>query len=432
MYLYEFQHYITEKFKPYDPQAKCPIVTFQVTEDCCLKCSYCYQINKTHKMMSLSTAKEIVDFIYQLYERNDPDMPINHHAWGIALEFIGGEPFLNTEVIEDTITYFIQEGIKRDHIWLDNFRVSIPTNGMLYFSEPVQHLFKRYHNFISLTVSIDGPKHLHDSCRVDENGQGSFDTAIVAMRHYRDVYCQGRLLDIKVTIAPENLPYLDEIFEFFLAENAIGLNANPIFEHCWTIEEAKIFYKKLLHLADVLLSESSRHPTFLFSETDYRPLTQDGNTNYCGGTGGMLAFDPDGQAYPCLRYMSTSLGTDQPPLVIGNTHNIYTLPEHKKILNEFKSITRDSQSTDECLNCSIAIGCGWCSAYNYQLYGTCNKRCTNCCWMHRARSLANVYYWNLYYHKHSSEKRFPLYLDKSLALQLISADEYDNLLELSL
>jgi len=118
--------------------------------------------------------------------------------------------------------------------------------------------------------------------------------------------------------------------------------------------------------------------------------------------------------------------------VIGNTHNIYTLPEHKKILNEFKSITRDSQSTDECLNCSIAIGCGWCSAYNYQLYGTCNKRCTNCCWMHRARSLANVYYWNLYYHKHGSEKRFPLYLDKSLALQLISADEYDNLLELSL
>ena len=58
-------------------------------------------------------------------------------------------------------------------------------------------------------------------------------------------------------------------------------------------------------------------------------------------------------------------------------------------------ITRRSQSTDECFNCPIAGGCAWCSAYNYQITGTPDKRVTYICVMHKARVLANEYYWHL-------------------------------------
>ena len=149
---------------------------------------------------------------------------------------------MNIEVIEDSTHYFIEQCIKRNHIWLHNFRISIASNGILYFTPKVQHYLKKYKDFVSLTISVDGPKELHDAFRLDFDENGSFDRAINAMRHHRDTYTNGILTNIKITIAPENLPYLNTIFKFFLDEHAIILNANPIFEHEWTIDEARLFY----------------------------------------------------------------------------------------------------------------------------------------------------------------------------------------------
>jgi hypothetical protein len=82
-------------------------------------------------------------------------------------------------------------------------------------------------------------------------------------------------------------------------------------------------------------------------------------------------------------------------------------------------ITRRSQSTDECFNCPIASGCGWCSAYNYELYGTPNKRATYICGMHKARSLANVYYWR------RMGVDFPMHCPKDWAVNIIGEEEFE-------
>jgi uncharacterized protein len=79
----------------------------------------------------------------------------------------------------------------------------------------------------------------------------------------------------------------------------------------------------------------------------------------------MLAFDPEGKAYPCLRYMPSSLGTDREPIIIGDTDGIYNTPETKAIYDDMQKVTRQSQSTQECIDCPIAAGCAWCSAWNY-------------------------------------------------------------------
>ena len=100
-------------------------------------------------------------------------------------------------------------------------------------------------------------------------------------------------------------------------------------------------------------------------------------------------------------------------------------------------ISRRSQSTDECFYCPIATGCGWCSAYNYQVFGTCNKRATYVCEMHKAASLASVYYWNSIFKKYELEDedlknfRIDLNCPKEWALNIIDENEYDLLLELS-
>ena len=423
-----FMDQIISLYQREDPKVRCPVITFQVTDDCCLKCSYCYQIAKGHKMMSHEVMKEGIDLLFQMYDENKEDAVINHHTKGIVIEFIGGEPFINTECITYGSKYFIDQCLKRDHIWLTNFRFSFSTNGMLYFTPEVQEYINTFKPWISLGITLDGPKEFHDKCRKDLNGEGSFDTVFKA---YKDWTSKGNNPNTKITISPDNLPELNKIADFFIDLGCDEINANPIFEEEWTIEQAKIYYEQLKQLADKFLTHPDIKTNILGTFIGH-PLSPLANNNWCGGTGAMLAFDPDGNAFPCLRYMESSLGKDKEVLNIGDIHGIYNTEKTQALYKDLTSVTRRSQSTDECFYCPVASNCAWCSAYNYQKFGTYNKRATGICWMQRARSLANSYYLNKKYILEGSAKRFPLYLQQEFALQIIDEEEYHQLLTLSL
>ena len=145
----------------------------------------------------------------------------------------------------------------------------------------------------------------------------------------------------------------------------------------------------------------------------------------------MLAFDPAGVAYPCLRYMPSSLGPDVEPIIIGSVDGIFVTKREKAIKDYLDSITRRSCSTDECFDCPVASGCGQCVAWDYQQNGDPNIRSTNICAMHKARSLANVYYWNKWYKQNGIDETFKMWLPKEEALKIIDEDEYNMLSELS-
>lgn len=76
--------------------------------------------------------------------------------------------------------------INLNHPWLYFTVVNMSSNGVLYESEKVQNYFKSYGFLTHLGISIDGNKELHDSCRVDINGNGSYDKAINAVKLYRN------------------------------------------------------------------------------------------------------------------------------------------------------------------------------------------------------------------------------------------------------
>lgn len=410
-----------------NPELNCPDITIQVTDDCCLQCSYCYQIHKDHHMMSNEIMKSIIDLLFKMYDEDNPAALINHNTKGIVLKFIGGEPFMNIDVIDYGSTYFLDECIKRDHPWLLYFRFSIISNGILYFTPKVQAYIKKFEPFLSLGITIDGPEELHDACRKYADGSGSFDKAFAA---FQDCIKTKEYVSTKVTIAPENLPYLSSIIDFFRDLGCNGVVASPIYEHKWTIKEAQLYYIELKKIAELLF----KYPDFEFSGFSPAfglPMLSSENNNWCGGMGQMLAFDYEGKAYPCIRYMESSLGSSYPPLIIGDYTGVYNSEETQNLLKELKAVTRRSQSSDECFNCPIAFGCGWCSAWNYQENGTVDKRSTNQCWMHRARSLANSYYQNKIFEQTGNNKRLPVYLNREIATQIISDEEYDNLLKLA-
>lgn len=407
-------------------------VTFQVTENCNLCCSYCYQHHKNTGMMTTEVADKILDWLFQEWDKNDPNSIVNQTKNALVFDFIGGEPFLNIDIITYICDNFVKRCVKLHHPWLQKWRISVTSNGTLYFDKKVQDFLNKYHDFLALTVTIDGPKEIHDLCRVDKNHNGSFDIVSAAMRDYNSKLSEEDDKYTKITIAKENLSQLDTIIDFLFEENFTNVQANCVYEGDWDLEDAKLFYNKLKIMADKLLASEKNIKLWLFEEDYFVPMKEEDNDNWCGGTGLMIAFDPWGVAYPCLRYMRTSLGPNVAPITIGNIHDgIYVTEKDKETKKHLESITRKSQSTEECFNCPIARGCGWCSAWNYQCTGNINCRCTNICVMHKARSLANVYYWNLYYRKHNLNNRKIMYLNKEEALKIIDEQEYNMLLSLT-
>ena len=83
-------------------------ITFQVTEDCCMACTYCYQHNKTNNKMTFNTAKIFIDKLL-----NDEYTIINSkNTDAIIFDFIGGEPLMEIDLIEQICQYTIQQMIK--------------------------------------------------------------------------------------------------------------------------------------------------------------------------------------------------------------------------------------------------------------------------------------------------------------------------------
>ena len=142
----------------------------------------------------------------------------------------------------------------------------------------------------------------------------------------------------------------------------------------------------------------------------------------------MIAVDYRGTFYPCLRYMPSSLGDKRAPIVIGDVDSGICCTEDQKCLSCMMSeITASSQSTAECIQCPIKSGCAWCSAYNYQETGDINKRVTHICIMHKARALANVYYWNKFYEKHNVKAYYENYCPDDWAVEIIGEEELARL-----
>lgn len=392
-------------------------VTFQVTEACSLACTYCYQHNKTPKVMTLDVAKKFIDTLFI-------DLKESHYA--VILDFIGGEPLLQPKLISDIVDYWYYKCIMENIEWGVLSRFSICTNGTEYFSPESQALLDRLGKKLSFTVSIDGNQSLHDSARVFPNGRGSYKYAIAAAKDFENRNQVS--LGSKMTIAPSNIIFLYSALKHYMDNGSQIINANCVFEEGWTYEDAKLFYKELKKVADYKLKYYPDVYISLFEEDMFQPMSEEDNENWCGGTGRMLACDPDGNLYPCLRYMPSSLGDKQKPLTCGDVFSGLD----KSVGEELSKITRRSQSTDECFYCPIAKGCAWCSAYNYEVHGTVNKRATFICPMHKARALANVYYWNKYYRQKNMKKRKLNCCPEDWALQIIDKDELMMLQKMTL
>lgn len=404
-------------------------VTFQVTDKCNLACTYCYQINKSVRRMKFEDAKLFIDKLLSGEDGFSEYVSVKNSP-GIVIEFIGGEPFLEVDLIDQIVDYFRLRTIELNHPWADKFCISICSNGVLYTDPKVQKFLQKNKDCISFSVTLDGNKELHDACRVFPDGRGSYDLAEYATQDWMN---RGYYMGSKITISPDNLPYIYDALMHIVGLGYTEVNANCVYEAEWTDEQAGQLYHLMKKFADFMLSDNKYKllDCSLYQSTLGHPKEETDLQNWCGGTGSMLSMDPDGWLFPCIRYMESSLGASRAPMRIGNVHTgLATCQKDKYCVACLNAIDRRTQSTDECFYCPIAEGCSWCSAWNYQKYGTADHRDTNICKTHRGRVLANVYYWNQYYKKYKIPKVFDLWVPKQWAVPIIGEEEYNYLVNL--
>lgn len=400
-------------------------ITIQVTEKCNLRCTYCYQHDKTPKMLPVETGKRFIDLILASDERTAAYIQ-SRDCPAVMLNFIGGEPFLAIDTIAELTDYFILRMIELNHPWLTRYRIGISSNGLLYFDEKVQKYLRKHGAHVSLTITIDGNKQLHDMCRIDATGKGSYDRAHAAAVDWAK-RC-GQIPGTKITIAPGNIVYLGDALCEFIDEGYQRIHANCVYEEGWTTVHARWLYYELKKTADHLLETDKQDSVCVSILDDMCGVPYPTTTPWCGGNGLMMALDVNGDIYPCIRYTPSSVGQDHEKYKLGDVeHGLAGTPEELERIRCLACINRQSQCNAKCKTCPIAAGCGDCAGYSYEVFGEIGHRTTYICEMHIARALAQVYYKNKAHQKTGIKEPLGLNTPRDWAVPIIGPIEYEYL-----
>lgn len=355
---------------------------FCVTEDCNLRCRYCYCAEKNKfKKMDFAIAKKAIDYFVD-----------HHHLFKestVAFEFIGGEPLLEIDLIDQISDYAKLRMFENNHPWFQNYYFHITTNGLLYSSSKVQDYIKKNRRHVSITLSIDGNREKHNMQRVYPNGKGSYDDVI---KHVPLWLSQFPNQVIKATFTHDDIHLLADSIISLFNTGIKKIAANCVFEDVWSEEDPIIFEQQLKELADYIIDNNifKDHEYFVrfFDPNVGLPMSDLHNKkNFCGA-GKIIAIDCDGNFFPCHRFIDFTLKKHK-FVPVGNVNTGLDIDR----LKPFNINSIGKMNDDECNECSVASGCMNCVALCYDETGTIFKKLKYNCKMHKANVRAIEYFW---------------------------------------
>lgn len=353
------QHPATDVLQHYCRNSLSSMI-LQVTQQCNLRCSYCAYSgayhNRTHNSarMSFETAKKAIDFF----------LAKTRESSNIHFGFYGGEPLLEFDLIKCCVSYIkkVVEG--------KTVSFGITTNGTLLTDAIIQFL---YENDFQLTVSIDGSKQEHDSCRVFPDGSGSFDIVMRNIRRVKELYSDyANKLMVSTVISPK--ADLNNMLEYFTSDEILsdtsmimtpvtetGLKEQVNYKDSFFQVRKYEYLKLLLSLVGKLdqkdVSKLVAHSQRNF-ELLYRKLQQHIKTPSCIHHGGpcvpglrRLFVMTDGRLFPCEK-VGQSARCNQ----IGTIDSGFDLDNMNKLLNI------GSLTANECKDCWALLNCKICAA----------------------------------------------------------------------
>lgn len=267
-----------------------------VAHDCNLRCKYCFastgDFGGGRALMDADTGKAAIDFLikYSVGRKN------------IELDFFGGEPLMNFDVVKEVVEY--ARGKEKEHN--KNFRFTITTNGVLLNDEITDYINKEMSNVV---LSIDGRKEVNDNLRPTCNQKGSYDVImpkfidLVKKRNNENYYVRGTFTKHNLDFTNDVIHLNDMGFDQISVEPVV---ADPKMDYALTdsdIELIKAEYEKLaLEVIDRKNKGLDINFFHFMIDLDQGPCAIK-RLRGCGCGNEYVAVTPDGDIYPCHQFV---------------------------------------------------------------------------------------------------------------------------------
>jgi len=336
-----------------------PPVTFVdlfVTDDCNLRCPYCFVHGKRPKYLDIETARAAVDFLIR-ESRDDQD---------VTILFIGGEPLLNMPVIE----FVVEQGRKAAREAGKRMHFNITTNGTL-LNEDILRFFRQ--NQIPFLLSIDGGKETQDRYRRYADGGGSFDTIASIMPLIKKY---NPWVGVRMTPTPETVALLYDnvrsLHELGANQYIIGIATGIP----WTDAELAVYESELNRVADWYVRMKKRGADIRINQFGEGNKERLGNMRFmwgCGAGRGRISVATDGEIQGCAKVQG--LNSLSGLKSFGNVHTGWgDLAARYAFLSTMLMLRKD------CFGCDLVTDCaGGCPAVNWESTGSIYQSdCVQC------------------------------------------------------
>ena len=346
-----------DSYEPYITYfAKRPTVVkalcLHIAHDCNLACQYCFaeegEYHGKRELMSYEVGKKALDFL----------VANSGNRRNLEVDFFGGEPLMNFQVVKDLVAY--GRSLEKEHD--KNFRFTLTTNGVLLDDDIMEFANKEMGNVV---LSIDGRKEVHDRMRPFRKGAGSYDLIVpkfqkfAESRHQDKYYVRGTFTHNNLDFSKDVLHLADLGFKQISVEPVVAQDTDS---YAIREEDLPQLMEEYENLALEMVRRHGTEEDFNFFhfmiDLEGGPCVAK-RLSGCGSGTEYLAVTPTGDLYPCHQFVGN---TD---FLMGNVDDGVV---NTDLRDEFKSC--NVYAKEKCRECFARFYCsGGCAANSYNFHG---------------------------------------------------------------
>ena len=344
-----YENYIMDfKKRPTVVKALC----LHIAHDCNLACQYCFaeegEYHGRRALMSFEVGKKALDFL----------IANSGNRRNLEVDFFGGEPLMNWQVVKDLVAY----GREQEKLHDKKFRFTLTTNGVLLNDEVMEFCNREMGNVV---LSIDGRKEVHDKMRPFRKGAGSYDLIVpkfqqfAESRHQDKYYVRGTFTHYNLDFSEDVLHLADLGFKKISVEPVV---AEPKEPYAIREEDLPKLFEEYDKLAVEMIRRHKSGEDFNFFhfmiDLEGGPCVAK-RLSGCGSGTEYLAVTPWGDFYPCHQFVGNE------KFLLGNVDEGIL---NTDIRDEFKCC--NVYAKEKCRKCFARFYCsGGCAANAYNFSG---------------------------------------------------------------
>ena len=321
-----------------------------IAHDCNLRCKYCFastgDFGHSRGLMSLETAKTAIDFL----------LTNSGARKKLEVDFFGGEPLMNFEVVKETVKY----GREREKESGKNIRFTLTTNGMLLTDEVMDFVNK---NMSNLVLSIDGRQEVNDRVRHRVDSSGTYKHILPLIKAAADSRSQENYY-VRGTFTRHNLDFAEDVLHLadlgFKQVSVEPVVASVDKDYALKNEDVDIICKEYERLTTEFIKRQKEGNGFNFFhfqlELENGPCVSK-RLKGCGAGDEYIAITPEGEIYPCHQFV----GNER--FLMGNVNNGIL---DEGIRRQFKG--SNIFTKEKCKECWCKFYCSGGCAANAWLY----------------------------------------------------------------